>query len=59
MDKTMEYANAKARLIDLVIEQIRLDFENGDLTALEELLVQLDDNVLKSYLPEETANGLE
>lgn len=59
MNEIIEYANAKGRLIDLVLKQIQDDVDSGDLTALEELLVQLDDNVLKSYLPEETANGLE
>ena len=39
--------------IDKVIEQISKDLEFGDTTALEELLRDVPDESLKSYLPEE------
>ena len=48
----MNYANTKGALIDSVIEQIKLDLVNGDVTALEEMLAYLDNVVLQNYLPE-------
>lgn len=39
-------------VVDAVLEQIRLDIESGDLTALEELLRRVNVQVLESYLPE-------
>ena len=39
-------------LIDLVIEQILDDIEDGDFTALEELLKAVPEEALRSYLPE-------
>lgn len=39
-------------LIDKVIDQIIIDIENGDYTALFELLSNLSDRDLKAYLPE-------
>ena len=39
-------------LIDRVITQIELDLQTGDLTALEELLKRVPEQVLESYLPE-------
>lgn len=41
------------RIIDLVIEQIREDFSAGDLTALNELLAVLPENILENYLSDE------
>ena len=41
-------------LVDLVMEQIRLDIENGDLTALEELLGHVPTDILEGFLSEET-----
>lgn len=46
-------------LIELVLKQIQDDVDSNDLTALEELLKRVPAQVLKSYLPEETTNGLE
>ena len=43
------------KLIDQVIAQIVADIEAGDTTALSELLMRVNENVLKSYLPEEMA----
>ena len=40
-------------LIDKVLEQIKADVINGDVTAIEELLKQVPIESLKSYLPEE------
>jgi hypothetical protein len=40
-------------LIDKVLETIKADVINGDVTAIEELLKQVPIEVLKSYLPEE------
>ena len=39
-------------LIDRVITQIELDIQSLDLTALEELLKRVPEQVLESYLPE-------
>ena len=47
-----KFANEKFLLVESVIEQIKLDIANGDVTALEELLVFLDDDRLRAYLPE-------
>ncbi len=41
-------------LIDRVIEQIRKDLDNGDVTAIFELLVYIPDKALEAYLPEVT-----
>jgi hypothetical protein len=39
-------------LVDLVMEQIRIDIETGDLTALEELLGHVPEDILQGYLSE-------
>ena len=39
-------------LVDRVITQIELDMRGYDLTALEELLKRVPEQVLESYLPE-------
>jgi hypothetical protein len=39
-------------LIERVLRQIDLDLQSGDLTALEELLKRVPEQVLESYLPE-------
>jgi hypothetical protein len=43
----------RQELVDLVIEQIKQDIENGDVTAIEELLHFVPEMNLKSYLPED------
>jgi len=43
----------KNALIDKVLETIKADVINGDVTAIEELLKQVPNEILKSYLPEE------
>ena len=40
-------------LLDQVVGQIREDIENGDFTAIYELLMELPDKTLLAYLPEE------
>ena len=42
----------KQKLIDRVIEQIKLDLEHGDVTAIIELLDSMPAFILESYLPE-------
>jgi hypothetical protein len=39
-------------VIDRVLDQIVKDVEQGDVTAIEELLKQVPTQVLKDYLPE-------
>ena len=39
-------------LVDRVITQIEIDMRGYDLTALEELLKRVPEQVLESYLPE-------
>ena len=46
-------------LIDAVLEQVVDDVQDGDLTALQELLVYCPVDALKQYLPEETLIKLE
>jgi hypothetical protein len=43
----------REQLLDDVVEQIQRDLDNGDTTAIYELLEQLPDAVLEAYLPEE------
>ena len=43
---------ANQKLIDLVLEQIKKDLANHDLTALEEMLQKVDVHILKSFLSE-------
>ena len=40
-------------LIDAVLEQIRKDVRDGDLTAIEELIMRLPHHRLMQYLPED------
>lgn len=42
----------KQKLIDAVLEQIKIDVNNSDLTAIEELLKNVDNLFLFGYLPE-------
>ena len=42
----------KQELVDQVIEEMRRDFNSGDLTAIDELLKHVDDRWLRGYLPE-------
>jgi len=44
-------------LIDSVLFQIVLDVRNGDLTAIQELLVYCPVDALKQFLPEEKQNA--
>jgi hypothetical protein len=49
--------NDKQRLIDKVIEQIKLDIAGQDVTAIDELLHFVPDNYLIGYLPDEDPDG--
>ncbi len=40
-------------LLDWVLEQIKKDVEAGDMTALHEMLMELPNETLMAYLPEE------
>lgn len=53
MELDMEYVN----LVDRVLDQIVEDVRNGDLTAIQELLVYCEVNAMKQYLPEEKQNA--
>jgi hypothetical protein len=44
------------KLIERVIEQIKIDFISNDVEPLEELLTLLDKQSLIDYLPEEVGN---
>jgi len=39
-------------LLDMALEQIRVDVERGDLTAIEELLKEVPEDALVSFLSE-------
>jgi len=41
------------QLIENVLNQIKQDVEWGDFTAIEELIKNIPEDVLKAYLPEE------
>ncbi len=43
----------KDKLIDKVINQIDIDMQNEDLTAIYELLMHIDNEVLLSFLEED------
>jgi hypothetical protein len=45
-------AMSKEDLIDLVIDQMLKDIENGDFTAIQELLITVPETNLKSFLSE-------
>ena len=47
-----EWINLRER----VLEQIVKDVNNGDLTAIEELLVYCDEEAMRQYLPEVTVD---
>jgi len=47
----------KSKLIDQVLQQISLDIAEGDVTAIEEMLMHLPVEILKGYLPEEKKNA--
>ena len=51
--KTIIRRSIMQMLIDRVLEQIKVDIEGGDLTALEELIKVIDKHNLIQYLPEE------
>lgn len=40
------------KLRDQVLDQIVKDVQDGDLTAIEELLVYCDEEAMRQYLPE-------
>jgi hypothetical protein len=40
-------------LIDQVLDQIKKDVDAGDFTAIHEMLIELPDETLLAYLPEE------
>ncbi len=44
-------------LLDEVLLQIKQDVDNGDMTAIHEMLMELPTEILLAYLPEETANA--
>jgi hypothetical protein len=44
--------NSRQRLIDAVLEQIKADVQNGDLTTVEELIRELPTDTLINFLPE-------
>jgi hypothetical protein len=49
-----EINEAYIQLRDKVLDQIVKDVNNGDLTAIEELLVYCDEEAMRQYLPEVT-----
>ncbi len=56
---TKENEAIKQELIDKVLETIKSDVINGDMTAIVELLKQVPNEILKSYLPEEGRDQIE
>ena len=56
MNTVEQYAEEKQRLVDAVLEEIKVDIANGDVTAIDELLMFLPIERLKGYLPFETAS---
>jgi hypothetical protein len=52
-DGSLRAIKEKEHVINLVIAEMRRDFDNGDVTAIDELLGFLSIDKLKAYLPEE------
>jgi len=48
MQPDMDWIRLRDRVLDQIVEDVR----NGDLTAIEELLVYCDEEAMKQYLPE-------
>jgi D-ribose pyranose/furanose isomerase RbsD len=48
----------RKELINEVLTQILQDVKNFDLTAIEELILNIPDEALMAYLPEETQGEL-
>ena len=44
--------NRNQSVINAVLDQIRLDVANGDMTAIEELIQNLPLDILQGFLPE-------
>jgi hypothetical protein len=44
--------NKNQQVINAVLDQIRLDVANGDMTAIEEMLLHLPLYILQGFLPE-------
>jgi hypothetical protein len=40
-------------LLDQVVDQIKKDVDSGDFTAIYELIMELNTEILLAYLPEE------
>ena len=49
----LESVTMNQQLIDDVLNQILQDVKDFDLTAVEELIKNIPEDVLKAYLPEE------
>lgn len=50
--KTYEETDSRQSLVDSVLAQICRDVNNGDLTAIEELVKNLSDEQLRGFLSE-------
>jgi hypothetical protein len=48
----------KEKLINAVIEQIKTDIDNGDLTALDELLRFIPEDYLEGFISEDLLEKL-
>ena len=48
----MSTEDSRQRLIDAVLEQIKADVAQGDMTAIEELIRELPTDTLINFLPE-------
>ena len=49
---TPEQVNYREALLNEVLKQIKADVEAGDMTAVYEMLCELENTTLRSYLPE-------
>jgi hypothetical protein len=50
------YHHKDTTLLDRVVKQIHIDLDDGDFDPIYVLLDYLSEDVLKAYLPEETAD---
>jgi hypothetical protein len=48
----------KQNLLNLVIEQIKVDIRDNYFEALEEILINIPNEILLGYLPEELSNQI-
>ena len=55
---TPDQVNYREALLNEVLKRIKMDVESGDMTSIYEMLCELENSALRSYLPEITVELL-